>query len=86
MKGFACQRGQSFCWKIGEGATTFDVPGRFDFITDFDAICDQARPDSVLAGICKSLKSGGVFLMQDIAASSQVYKITSHPGSCQFNE
>lgn len=57
----------------------FDVPGRFDFITAFDAIHDQARPERVLAGIFKSLKTGGVFLMQDIAASSQVYKNIGHP-------
>lgn len=59
--------------------TDFDVPGRFDFITAFDAIHDQARPDKVLAGIFESLKTGGVFLMQDIAASSQVYKNVGHP-------
>jgi 2-polyprenyl-3-methyl-5-hydroxy-6-metoxy-1,4-benzoquinol methylase len=59
--------------------TDFDVPGRFDCITAFDAIHDQARPERVLAGIFKSLKSGGVFLMQDIAASSQVYKNIGHP-------
>jgi 2-polyprenyl-3-methyl-5-hydroxy-6-metoxy-1,4-benzoquinol methylase len=59
--------------------TDFDVPGRFDLITAFDAIHDQARPDQVLAGIFKSLKTGGVFLMQDIAASSQVYKNIGHP-------
>ncbi|MEJ2658083.1 MAG: class I SAM-dependent methyltransferase [Desulfobacterales bacterium] len=59
--------------------TDFDVPGRFDFITAFDAIHDQARPDKVLAGILKSLKPGGVFLMQDIAASSHVYKNIGHP-------
>jgi len=59
--------------------TDFDVPGRFDFITAFDAIHDQARPEKVLFGILKSLKPGGVFLMQDIAASSQVYKNIGHP-------
>jgi len=59
--------------------TDFDVQGRFDFITAFDAIHDQARPDRVLAGIFKSLKTGSVFLMQDIAASSQVYKNIGHP-------
>jgi 2-polyprenyl-3-methyl-5-hydroxy-6-metoxy-1,4-benzoquinol methylase len=59
--------------------TDFDVPGRFDLITAFDAIHDQARPDKVLAGVFKSLKAGGVFLMQDIAASSQVYKNIGHP-------
>lgn len=59
--------------------TDFDVQGRFDCITAFDAIHDQARPDRVLAGVFNSLKTGGVFLMQDIAASSQVYKNIGHP-------
>jgi len=59
--------------------TDFDIPGRFDFITAFDAIHDQARPERVLGGIFKSLKSDGVFLMQDIAASSQVYNNIGHP-------
>ncbi len=45
---------------------------RFDLITAFDAIHDQASPDVVLANIYRALKPGGVFLMQDIAGSSHV--------------
>ena len=44
----------------------------FDVITAFDAIHDQAEPDKVLANIRKSLKSDGIFLMQDIHASSKL--------------
>ena len=50
----------------------------FDFITAFDAIHDQARPDHVLAGIRRALKPGGVFLMQDIGASSNVAENKDH--------
>jgi ubiquinone/menaquinone biosynthesis C-methylase UbiE len=50
----------------------------FDFITAFDAIHDQARPDHVLAGIHRALKPQGVFLMQDIGASSNVAENTGH--------
>lgn len=50
----------------------------FDFITAFDAIHDQARPDHVLAGIRRALKPDGVFLMQDIGASSNVAENTGH--------
>ena len=32
---------------------------RFDFITTFDAVHDQARPDLVLAGIAAALRPGG---------------------------
>lgn len=51
----------------------------FDFVTAFDAIHDQARPDHVLAGIRRALRPDGVFLMQDIAASSNVAENRDHP-------
>jgi len=50
----------------------------FDFVTAFDAIHDQARPDLVLAGIRRTLAPGGTFLMQDIGASSNVYENREH--------
>ncbi len=57
-----------------------DAPeGEFDLITAFDAIHDQARPDHVLAGIRRALKKGGLFLMQDIGASSNVAENRDHP-------
>ena len=62
--------------------TTFDDDGpenQYDFITSFDAIHDQARPDRVLAGIFKALKNDGVYLMQDIAGSSNVNENFDHP-------
>ena len=52
---------------------------RFDLVTAFDAIHDQARPAEVLAGIFRALRSGGYFLMQDIAGSSHVHKNLNHP-------
>lgn len=59
--------------------TILQTPSRYDLITAFDAIHDQARPDKVLAGIGKALKSDGTFLMQDIAASSHVHNNIDHP-------
>jgi 2-polyprenyl-3-methyl-5-hydroxy-6-metoxy-1,4-benzoquinol methylase len=59
--------------------TEFDEPARYDLITAFDAIHDQAWPDKVLAGVAKALRPNGVFLMQDIAASSHVHKNMDHP-------
>ncbi len=50
----------------------------FDLITAFDAIHDQARPDHVLAGIRRALRPDGLFLMQDIGASSNVAANTGH--------
>jgi 2-polyprenyl-3-methyl-5-hydroxy-6-metoxy-1,4-benzoquinol methylase len=52
---------------------------RFDLITAFDAIHDQAKPADVLAGIAGSLRRGGTFLMQDIAGTSDVSKDAEHP-------
>ena len=52
---------------------------RYDLITAFDAIHDQARPAEVLQGVSKALKPDGVFLMQDIAGSSFVEKNLKHP-------
>ncbi|MCW1922079.1 class I SAM-dependent methyltransferase [Luteolibacter arcticus] len=50
----------------------------FNLITAFDAIHDQARPDHVLAGIRRALRPDGVFLMQDIGASSNVAENRDH--------
>ena len=53
--------------------------GLFDLVMTFDAIHDQARPLSVLKGIRRTLKNGGVYLMQDIRASSDVRRNIDHP-------
>lgn len=52
---------------------------KFDFVTTFDAVHDQARPDNLLAGIYTSLKENGIYLMQDISASSEHLKNIDHP-------
>jgi 2-polyprenyl-3-methyl-5-hydroxy-6-metoxy-1,4-benzoquinol methylase len=52
---------------------------RFQLITAFDAIHDQARPRQVLQAIHNALRDDGVFLMQDIRASSHVHKNLDHP-------
>ena len=62
-----------------EDLTTFAIPDQYDLITAFDAIHDQARPDRVLAAVAKALRPDGVFLMQDIAASSQMHQNRDHP-------
>jgi len=52
---------------------------RFDFITAFDAIHDQAQPRKVLAGIAAALRPGGTFLMVDDRASSNLHENLDHP-------
>jgi 2-polyprenyl-3-methyl-5-hydroxy-6-metoxy-1,4-benzoquinol methylase len=51
----------------------------YDLITAFDVIHDQAKPAKVLGEIAAALRTGGTFLMQDIAASSHVHKNLDHP-------
>ena len=51
-----------------------DEQNRYELITAFDAIHDQAKPRKVLKAIANALTSDGVFLMQDIRASSDVFK------------
>jgi 2-polyprenyl-3-methyl-5-hydroxy-6-metoxy-1,4-benzoquinol methylase len=52
---------------------------RFDFITTFDAVHDQAQPINVLRGIYRALTPEGVYLMQDIKGSSCAHKNIAHP-------
>ncbi len=54
-------------------------PEAFDFVTTFDAIHDQAKPLNVLKGIFRTLKSNGVYLMQDISGTGHVHKDVEHP-------
>ena len=44
----------------------FDEPESFDFITTFDAVHDQKDPQGLLTGIHGALRTGGVYLMQDV--------------------
>ena len=54
-------------------------PEAFDFITTFDAVHDQAKPLNILKGICRALKSDGVYLMQDIRGTGHAYDDIGHP-------
>jgi SAM-dependent methyltransferase len=52
---------------------------RFDLVTSFDAVHDQARPDLMLAGIAAALRPGGVYLCVDTSASSKLADNLNHP-------
>ena len=60
-------------------AAALDEKERYDLITTFDAIHDQAMPAAVLNGIADALKGDGVYLMQDIAGSSHLHNNMDHP-------
>ncbi|MDQ3531586.1 MAG: class I SAM-dependent methyltransferase [Actinomycetota bacterium] len=59
--------------------SNLEANGRFDLITAFDAIHDQAHPAEVLAGIADALQPNGVFLMVDIGASSKLDENMDRP-------
>ncbi|HEX7168844.1 MAG TPA: methyltransferase domain-containing protein, partial [Acidimicrobiales bacterium] len=60
-------------------AARLDVVEAFDLVTTFDAIHDQAAPDAVLSAIARSLRSNGVYLCVDVAASSRLEENLDHP-------
>ncbi|HUF53149.1 MAG TPA: class I SAM-dependent methyltransferase [Dehalococcoidia bacterium] len=64
---------------IQQDVARLDAPASFDFITVFDAIHDQAQPAAVLQKISMALRPGGVLLMVDIAASSNLEDNLEHP-------
>jgi len=51
----------------------------FDVIFTFDSVHDQADPEAMLRNIYRSLRSDGVYLMQDIKASSFLDKNMESP-------
>jgi 2-polyprenyl-3-methyl-5-hydroxy-6-metoxy-1,4-benzoquinol methylase len=61
--------------------TALDKTDAYDVITVFDAIHDQAQPARVLENIHRALRPGGVFLMADIKASSQLEENVDIPMS-----
>ncbi len=62
-----------------QDASKFQDRERFDLITTFDAVHDQADPGRVLSNIHGALKDDGVYFMQDIKGSSHVEKNMDNP-------
>lgn len=52
---------------------------RYDLVTAFDAVHDQAHPARVLAQVASALRPDGVFLVQDIDGSRDVAQNIDHP-------
>ena len=73
--------------KLGNKNTSFQIQDvehfpekeKFDLVTAFDAIHDQAAPAKVLENIRRAVKDDGIFLMQDIGSSSQLENNKTHP-------
>ena len=59
---------------VAKDAAKLDDVERFDVVTSFDAIHDQAHPDAVLAGIHRALRPGGTYLCVEPKASSHLHE------------
>ncbi|MEL7207959.1 MAG: class I SAM-dependent methyltransferase [Actinomycetota bacterium] len=62
-------------------AAALDEPERFDLITSFDAVHDQARPRDMVAGIFTALRPGGHYLCVEPKASSHLHDNLELPGA-----
>ena len=62
-----------------QDVSRWEASHAYDVITAFDAIHDQAHPRRVLANVARALRPGGLFLMADIAASSELDDNRDHP-------
>ena len=79
--GQAAERGLANLEFAVRDLSTFDVdaePGAFDFVMTFDAVHDQPRPLELLKGIRRTVAPDGVYLMQDIYASSNLEENLEH--------
>lgn len=65
-------------FEVKDAATLAECE-RYDLVTTFDAVHDQARPDIVLQNIYKALRPDGIYLMQDIRAATNVDGNLDHP-------
>ncbi len=80
----AASKGLSNATFEAKDVATLSGPARFDLVTAFDSIHDQARPDRVLAGIAEMLRPGGSILCVDIAASSNLEENLDNPVAPMF--
>jgi SAM-dependent methyltransferase len=62
-----------------QDAATWNATDKYDLITTFDAIHDQAKPAVVLGNIAKALRRDGVYLMQEISGSGNLHSDIGHP-------
>jgi SAM-dependent methyltransferase len=69
---------------VAQDVAALDVVDAFDAITVFDAIHDQVDPAAVLGNIHRALRPGGVLLMVDIKASSNLEDNVEIPWASLF--
>ncbi|MBE9066199.1 class I SAM-dependent methyltransferase [Leptolyngbya cf. ectocarpi LEGE 11479] len=64
-------------FQVQDAALIFEE-NQYDLILSFDAIHDQAQPDVVLQNIYRALRPDGLYLMQEIQASSKLEENLNH--------
>lgn len=52
--------------------TGFDTAEAFDLVMSFDAVHDQKDPQALIRALFRSLRPGGLYLMQDIGGSAKL--------------
>jgi SAM-dependent methyltransferase len=77
----AAEKGSTNIEFITRDAAALDEPARFDVITSFDAVHDQAHPDRMLAGVFAALRPGGLYLCVEPQASSHLHENLDNPGA-----
>lgn len=84
-EGVGLGRAEAKAWGLANAnfevkdAAALGETDKYDLITAFDTVHDQAYPRRVLAGVAKALKADGTFLMADIATSSNLEENYDHP-------
>jgi SAM-dependent methyltransferase len=84
-EGVGLGRAEAQAWGLtnarfeAKDVSQLDESGKYDLITAFDTVHDQAWPRKVLAGAARALKPGGTFLMADINTSSKLEENVEHP-------
>ena len=84
-EGIAAGQAEAYEWGVTNAqlavkdVAELDEVSRYDFITAFDSIHDQAQPRAVLKGIAQALRPDGTFLMVDVNSSSHLEENHDHP-------
>jgi SAM-dependent methyltransferase len=81
----AVARAEAAAWQLDnavfevQDAARLDVLDRFELVTTFDAVHDQADPVAMIEGVHAALRPGGTWLCADIQASSELADNLDHP-------
>ncbi len=84
-EGIAAGRAEAQRWALSnvqfevKDVANLDEPGRYGLITAYDVIHDLAQPAKVLSVVASALRPDGIFLMIDVAASSNLEENLDHP-------